>query len=957
MPGESSQGPVIGPESVVARRWAFGSVVVDERSKELLVGGRAVALERRPLEVLLYLLHHAGEVVTKDELAENLWPGRIVTDTVLARCISALRQALNDDAKTLIRTVHGYGYRLVADDIKTETGLPAPAPLFQFKAGDTPPLRPQWRLVERLGTGGHGEAWLARHEKTRDTRVFKFARDGNAVASLKREITLYRLLHDSLAERAAVARILEWNLEEPPYFLESEHVVGGNLRTWADAQGGLRNVPLTTRLAMATQIAEALAAAHSVGVLHKDLKPSNVLVGADGRIKLCDFGSGGVLDIQRLEALGITRLGFTKTVAANEATGGTPLYVAPEVIAGQPFTVQADIYALGVMLYQMIVGDLSRSLAPGWELEVEDELLREDISLAAAGSPVRRLKDAAQLVERLQMLDARRQARVEAVAEKDRAERTQRMLQTLRRTRAVALVLMILATAAVSAGVVAYRARDAALEATETARAISDFLMEDMLRIDPALEIPKDASYESLLDRTAAHVDTRLRDQPEAAVNVHWLLGRRYHEIGKVEAAIKQYERASALSKAIYGLTGEPTLLVLDSLSWALAAQGTPNEALTISEQLRTYSQAKSGERNPAILMLRARLAATLVNSGLFSEGEQEFKAVLAELPSSGPLPEKSRGLLKQWLGILMTADISRLTTQASVSSAVTAYVKALLCAYYLLQYAEDYRETEALIREALDEFRDLFGERHELVAFSRTVLTYTLIAVGRYDEAERHFALARDSYLSLLPADHFAHGVNMGALGRLLLERGRPSEATPVLTKALGLCTRTNGCPPTNIATLNQWLGESFQKVGRWDEALNALTTALVVVEKVRGPIHVDSLRKRVQLADALRESGNRKQATEMLNVVPRAILGALPARNQVVADFRRVEGLLWLEQHEPKQAELALRESLRTVSHRFGEKHWRTDRARRELALAQAALAASQASNSSGGKAGVNR
>jgi serine/threonine protein kinase len=212
-----------------------------------------------------------------------------------------------------------------------------------------------------------------------------------------------------------------------------EHVAGGNLLAWSEAQGGMATVPLATRLDLAAQVAEAIAAAHSVGALHKDLKPGNVLVQVDDgspAIRLCDFGSGTVLDPARLEGLGITRLGFTKTLAREP--GGTPLYLAPEVIAGQPFTVQADIYALGILLYQIVAGDLRKALAPGWEADVEDELLREDIAAAAAGNPAKRLTDAAQLAERLRTLEQRREARAAEVAAKQRAERARRNTATRR---------------------------------------------------------------------------------------------------------------------------------------------------------------------------------------------------------------------------------------------------------------------------------------------------------------------------------------------------------------------------------------------------------------------------------------------------------------------------------------------------------------------------------------------
>jgi DNA-binding winged helix-turn-helix (wHTH) protein/tRNA A-37 threonylcarbamoyl transferase component Bud32 len=473
-------------ELAVGRRWTFGPAVLDERTLELIVNGRIARVERKPLEVLLYLLHHAGEVVTKDELAENLWPGRILTESVLTRCISQLRQVLQDEDRKVIRTVHGFGYRLVAE-VRVDTVAPAPPRALAFKPGDHPPLRPQWRLVERLGAGGHGEAWLARHDKTGDARVFKFALDANALGSLKREITLYRLLRDALEDRAAVVPILEWNLEEAPYFIETAYVEGRDLAAWAAARGGLTSMPLERRLDLVAQIAEALAAAHSVGVLHKDLKPGNVLVTEDpdgvARIRLCDFGSGGVLDVARLDALGITKLGFTRSVAAGESTGATPLYLAPEIIAGQPFTVAADIYALGVMLYQIVVADLRRPLAPGWELNIGDELLREDVALAAAGEPSRRLADAAQLVVRLRTRAERRQNRMAEAVSREKAVRAQRIMQELRRTRAFAIALLLLAIAAIVGGVTAYRARSDAVDARATTQAINDFLVEGVLEL------------------------------------------------------------------------------------------------------------------------------------------------------------------------------------------------------------------------------------------------------------------------------------------------------------------------------------------------------------------------------------------------------------------------------------------------------------------------------------------
>src|SRR5438046_589196 len=180
------------------------------------------------------------------------------------------------------------------------------------------PRRSGWFVERKLGEGGFGEVWVARHDRTKELRVFKFCLDATRLTSFKRELTLFKLLRDALGRREDIAGLLEVELDQPPFFLESEYVEGGNLREWGEAAGRLAALPLEERLRLMAEIAGAVAAAHSVGIIHKDLKPSNIFMrqDSDGRWHplLADFGIGAVADRSQLERRRITVAGFTQSL-------------------------------------------------------------------------------------------------------------------------------------------------------------------------------------------------------------------------------------------------------------------------------------------------------------------------------------------------------------------------------------------------------------------------------------------------------------------------------------------------------------------------------------------------------------------------------------------------------------------------------------------------------------------
>src|SRR5262249_32726963 len=153
---------------------------------------------------------------------------------------------------------------------------------------------------------------------------------------------------------------------------------------------------------------------------------------------------------ERLQSMGITNIGLTQTGEASSLTG-TVLYLAPEVLSGQAPSASADVYAMGVMLYQTIVGDFRKPLSPGWEGDIEDPLLREDIALAACGDPRKRMSSAKELAARLHDLDRRRGERHQIEKERARDEIARQKQADARARRPWMLLAAVVLTVAVTA--------------------------------------------------------------------------------------------------------------------------------------------------------------------------------------------------------------------------------------------------------------------------------------------------------------------------------------------------------------------------------------------------------------------------------------------------------------------------------------------------------------------------
>jgi DNA-binding winged helix-turn-helix (wHTH) protein/serine/threonine protein kinase len=742
------------------RLWRFADYELDELARELRVKGKAVELESKPLDILLQLLLHAGEVVTKEELLESVWPDVMVVDGSLATAVSKLRKAMGDDEHPAIVTVPRVGYRL-AVPVYCKTVASAAGPELGFKVGDAVPGREQWRLTRPMDVSGSSEVWLADNPKTHEQRVFKFAADGARLKGLKREITVSRFLRESLGDRPEFVRILEWNFETAPFFLESEYA-GANLAEWAEAQGGLSRISFESRLQLLVDVAKAVAAAHDIGVLHKDLKPANILVvpgrNAEWQIKLADFGSASLFDPSRLQALGITNLGFTQTarLEAQEMTG-TLMYLPPEVLAGQSPTAGADVYALGVLLYQLTTGDFRKPLAPGWEAGIDDPLLREDIADAACGDPAKRLSSAADLVERLLTLEQRRVGREELEAAKLRAQIAERKLAATRARRPwVAFAVVALAAGlGVSFGLYrrAARERDNANRQTAIASSINRFLSDDLLgRGNPFVSGKSSESLMDAIKQASPSIDLKFKDEPLIAARLHQTIARALDSRTDYADARPEYDRAAALFKQVDGeLSQDAIMIQLQRVT--LEARSYESGSLPLAKSVLEQQKAliaKLTDPRPdlPVWLASAQGMVALIENDAKSAAEN-FQAALEKADALPVFDESARLTFKQRLGFsyirlgqgakaeqTFRDLIVAFTRVAGADSAQVLRVRLNLAQAFMIQskHAEAVEEATAIYPQ----FVSRLGPDHELTMQLLSTRAQSEGSLERWDDAIR---------------------------------------------------------------------------------------------------------------------------------------------------------------------------------------------------------------------------
>jgi eukaryotic-like serine/threonine-protein kinase len=260
----------------------------------------------------------------------------------------------------------------------------------------------EYVLEERVGAGAFGEVWRARHHVWADQLVaVKIPTDPQYVRNLQREgAAIHGLVHPN------IVRAIGFDPYADPPYLVMEYVAGTSLRPLI----GAKSLEIKDAVAIMKQVLTGLSYAHSQGMIHRDIKPENILVheraasegyGGEGMVKVTDFGLGRAVSTT---AMGSIALSVSLDDAAGREIAGTLDYMSPEARSGGEVDVRSDIYALGVVLYEMLTGerpagtdvpsDLNKSVPPHLDEAFRRSWARLDRRFASAEEFLRALSPA-----------------------------------------------------------------------------------------------------------------------------------------------------------------------------------------------------------------------------------------------------------------------------------------------------------------------------------------------------------------------------------------------------------------------------------------------------------------------------------------------------------------------------------------------------------------------------------
>jgi tetratricopeptide (TPR) repeat protein/tRNA A-37 threonylcarbamoyl transferase component Bud32 len=800
--------------------------------------------------------------------------------------------------------------------VTMETAAPEPASAAPVET-DLERIGP-YRILERIGSGGMGSVYLA-IQPNPERRV--------ALKTIRQELSSPRLrerfAHEArflaALEHPGIARVYESGSAttvhgEVPY-LAMEYVDGRPLLDAAEAGAWT----LDKRLRVLIALAEAVQHAHVRGIVHRDLKPANILVDTQGQPKILDFGVARAIDIEPSAA---ARLTFVGEVV------GTLHYMSPEQLSGDPTRVDArsDVYALGVIAYELLSGDLpfavtdsslievirSRDSTPPRPLSERKPEYRGELEIivmkALAGDVQARYQSAQALADDLTRYFDHRPIHARPPSAWYLASKF------VRRNRISVAAAAVVVLALIGATVVSVRAADRATRALAeaTARgaelaAVNGFVEQMLVSADPEAGGSQDRPLSEVLDGAERALDS-LRE-PRTAGQVALLLARTWSGLGDSDRVGKLLDRADPWVVEGFGAQS-PERFQLERLrADELGKRGELDAALAAYDGL--IRDMRTGAPDPGLETDRVRLARAQV---MQAKGEAEAAVALINevLARSGAALEQV---------------------------APEEYDGARYNLAYAQLFLGDFPAAEALLRDVMQREIERLGADHPQTLYTVKALGQALHRQGRLAEAEPLYRLVYEKRKAAYGPEHRTTMNAATQLAAGLVSLQRAAEAEPILREAIAAMeARGEGRSPQFVANLNILAG-ALAQLDRLDEAL-ALAARGIAIERDVGAPNQETLAARSQHARLLLSLGRVAQASaEFAELLPLAEK-TLGREHVNYAVFSSQAAACEIAEQRFEAARQRLETVLPALEARFGPTHPRTREAYGRLAEAYAGL-----------------